>query len=111
MMDNLIPIAVALITFALIIGVGQVVLYNFAGSQCANPFGTWNSTSGHCQNGTVADSAGNYSDSTATSTTITLAGYVGNSSGGLVTWVTAIIALTIGVLFIAGIMMLRGRKY
>lgn len=83
MFDNLVPVAIALITFALIIGVGQIVLQNF----------------------------GNAVGGTANTTVNTLQGYLGTSSGGLVTWTTAIIALVIGVLFIAAIMGLRGRKY
>ena len=83
MFDQLVVVAIALVTFALIIGVGVVVL---------NEFG---------------DSVGG----TANTTTQYLLGKLGEGSGGLAAWTPAIIALIIGVLFIGAIMGLRGRKY
>ena len=86
MFDQLVIVAVSLVTFILVIGVGLIV---------SNEFG---------------DSVGG----TTNDTIQTLKGYLGTGSGGLGTWVPAIIALVIGVLFIAAIMGLRnigGKTY
>lgn len=82
MFDNLTGVAYGLVVFAIIVGVGLVVLNNF----------------------------GNAVGGTANTTLQTLLGYLGTSSGGLVTWVPAIIALIIGVLFIS-MLMGKGKKY
>lgn len=83
MFDNLVGVAVALVIFIIVIGVGLIV---------SNEFG---------------DAVGG----TTNDTIQTLKGYLGTSSGGLGSWTPAIIALVIGVLFISAIMALRGRKY
>ena len=82
MMQNLTGIAYGLVVFAILVGVGLVVLYNF----------------------------GNSVGGTTNTTINTLAGYLGTGSGGLVTWVPAIIALVIGVLFI-GMFMGKKKQY
>lgn len=45
----------------------------------------------------------------ANSTAVTMQGYLGTSSGGLASWTPAIIAITIGVLFL-GMFGFGGRK-
>ena len=79
MMQIITGIAYGLVVFAILIGVGMVVLYNFGNSVGGTPNTTLN----------------------------TLSGYLGTSSGGLVTWVPAIIALVIGIAFIG---MFMGKK-
>ncbi len=49
-------------------------------------------------------------NTTASSTTGTLMNYLGSGSGGLVTWVPAIIALVIGMYFIGAFAGSKGRK-
>lgn len=111
MFDNLVVVAISLITFILIIGVGLVVTNNFASSQCSSGgYNYYNSSTNVCENGTALPGV-NTSSPDAVATLSTMKGYLGTSSGGLGSWTTAIIALVIGVLFIGAIMQLRGRKY
>lgn len=80
MMNALIALGLGIVVFALIVGVGVVVLQNF----------------------------GNATGGTANATTQTLIGYLSNN---LVTWVPAIIALGVGLLFIGALMGSKGNKY
>jgi uncharacterized membrane protein YfcA len=73
MIDGLVGLGYGLIVLAIMIGVGLVVLQNFGNAAGAG---------------------------TANTTVTTLMGYLGTSTGGLVTWVPAIIALVIGLYFI-----------
>ena len=80
MMNALIALGLGIVVFALIVGVGTVVLQNF----------------------------GNATGGTANTTTQTLIGYLSNN---LITWVPAIIALGVGLLFIGALMGRKGMKY
>jgi hypothetical protein len=106
--DGLVGLGYGLIVLAIMIGVGLVVLQNFsqAASQCASGF-SYNSTPtpNVCSNGTDSMALG-----TASTTTNTLMTYLGTGSGGLVTWVPAIIALVIGMYFIGAFRGSGGRK-
>jgi len=73
MMNALISLGLGIVIFALIVGVGVVVLQNF----------------------------GTATGGTANTTVTTLIGYL---STNLVTWVPAIIALGVGLLFIGALM-------
>tara|TARA_Y100000310_G_C20110111_1_gene546708 strand:+ start:152 stop:391 length:240 start_codon:yes stop_codon:yes gene_type:complete len=79
-MNALIALGLGIVVFALIVGVGTVVLQNF----------------------------GNATGGTANTTVQTLIGYL---SDNLITWVPAVIALGIGLLFIGALMGKRGSKY
>jgi len=79
MMNALIALGLGIVVFALIVGVGVIVLQNFC-----------NATGG-----------------TDNTTTNTLIGYL---SGNLITWVPAIIALGVGLLFIGALMGRKGVK-
>jgi hypothetical protein len=116
MFDNLVVVAISLITFTLIIGVGLVVVDNFSASQCnSGGYSYYNTTDNVCQNGTGGTNYGTPASNTSTPDTLstlqTMKGYIGTGSGGLASWTTAIIALVIGVLFIGAIMQLRGKRY
>ena len=80
MMNALIALGLGIVIFALIVGVGVVVLQNF----------------------------GNATGGTANTTVNTLIGYL---SSNLVTWVPAIIALGVGLLFIGALMGQKASKY
>ena len=80
MMNALIGLGLGIVIFALIVGVGLVVLQNF----------------------------GNATGGTANTTTQTLMGYLSNN---LITWIPAIIALGVGLLFIGALMGRKGSKY
>ncbi len=110
MFDNLTGVAYGLVTFAVLTGVGLIVLQNFgvSVSNCITGY-NYTTSNGLCSNNTAANQTMNPSASTAA--TYTLSGYLGTSSGGLVTWVLAIIALIIGVLFIAMLMGRQQKKY
>lgn len=80
MMNALIALGLGIVVFALIVGVGIVVLQNF----------------------------GEATGGTANTTTQTMIGYL---STNLVTWIPAIIALGVGLLFIGALMGTKGSKY
>jgi flagellar biosynthesis protein FliQ len=80
MMNALIALGLGIVVFALIVGVGVVVLQNF----------------------------GEATGGTANTTAQTMIGYL---SDNLVTWVPAIIALGVGLLFIGALMGAKGSKY
>ncbi len=84
MIDGLVGLGYGLIVLAIMIGVGLVVLQNFATAAGEN--------------------------TTANTTVNTLMKYLGTGSGGLVTWVPAIIALVIGMYFIGAFSGNKGRK-
>lgn len=79
-MNALISLGLGIIVFALIAGVGSVVLQNFG------------------------ESAGG----TANTTVNTIQGYISNN---LVTWIPAVIALGVGLLFIGALMGKKGQNY
>lgn len=80
MFDNLIGLGYGIIVFAVLIGVGSVVLFNFG-----------NSTGG-----------------TANTNVQYMLTQLG--SGGLAGWTPAIIAISVGLLFLGAFMIGKGRK-
>lgn len=116
MFDNLTGVAYGLVVFAIVIGAGIVILNNFGTVGCSTNFPIYNSTNGRCMQindsslSTTVGNATNYSTPGAATGIYTVGTYLGTGSGGLVTWVPAIIALIIGVLFIA-MLMNRQKKY
>jgi len=106
MIQILTGLALGIVIFAVTVGVGIVVLTKFGDgiAECSSGF-EYNVTTRGCQNAT------NYSDTATTvtpgfSTINTLLGDT-NGVGALVTWVGAIIALVVGLVFIG---MLMGKK-
>jgi len=101
MFNVLTALAMGIVIFAISVGVGTVVLSKF-GQAIADCGGNtaWNSTSETCTNAT-----GDYGASTGTLTTKSLQSDLGTS--GLAGWTGAIIALSVGLLFIGALM---GRK-
>ena len=81
MFDNLTGLGYGIITFAILIGVGSVMLYQF----------------------------GNATGGTANTTTTYLLGQLGES--GLAGWTPAIIAFSVGMLFLGAFFIKGGRKY
>jgi hypothetical protein len=111
MMNALIGLGLGIIIFALIIGTGLVVLAGFgkATANCPtgydyNTNGSTTFTDNNCclTGGTTCSTEGNYtSASYGTQSTNTVTGYIQTN---LVTWIPAIIALGIGLLFIGALM-------
>ena len=81
MFDNLSNLGYGLVTFAIIIGVGSVILYNF----------------------------GNATGGTANTTVQYMLGQLGTS--GLAGWTPAIIAFSVGMLFLGSFFVGKGRRY
>jgi len=107
MFNNLSNLGYGLVTFAIIIGVGSIVLVKFGGSlaECGTGF-TYNATLDTCSNGTTIDNV----DPTNAGWVNTnyLTGQLGSS--GLAGWTPAIIALSVGMLFLGVFMTRGGRK-
>jgi hypothetical protein len=80
MFDNLVNLGYGLVVFALVIGVGSVVLFNF----------------------------GNASGGTANTNVQYLLGQLGSS--GLAGWTPAIIAIAVGLLFLGAFAITKGGK-
>ena len=110
MFDNLTGLGYGIITFAIVIGVGSILLYNFGGSVgCIDGTHTnWNSTSNLCVNPSNASDTASPT-STAYSNTNYLLGQMGQS--GLAGWTPAIIAFSVGMLFLGAFMIRKGRRY
>lgn len=80
MFDQIVALGYGIVVFAIVIGVGSVVLTNF----------------------------GNSVGGTANTTSVYLLGQLGSS--GLAGWTPAIIALSIGLLFLGAFMVGKGRR-
>jgi hypothetical protein len=110
MFTQLSDLGYGLIVFAIIIGVGSVVLFNFGGAVAGcssvtnNTAWTWNRTSGDCWNGT--DSA------TPTGAAYTNTNYLNTQLGqsGLAGWTPAIIAMSVGLLFLGAFLIRNSKK-
>jgi hypothetical protein len=106
MFNDLTAIGYGLVVFAIVIGVSSVVLSGFgtAVSSCSTVGGgtaTYNVTSQLCTN----TSGSTANPSTATINSNYLLGQFG--SGGLAGWTPAIVAISIGLLFL-GAFMIKG---
>jgi len=111
MFDNLTGLGWGLVTFAMVIGIGTVVLFNFGGSVgCeSTAYPTWNATQAKCiaSDGNVSnttDPAG-----TAYTSINYLTGQLGSS--GLAGWTPAIIAVSVGVLLLGAFFVGKGCRY
>ena len=104
--DNLTALGYGIITFAIVIGIGSVVLGRFASStaECATGF-TWNATAEGCVNVTGGDNQGG---NPTTVNTLYMNTQLGST--GLAGWTPAIIALVIGMLFLGAFMARGGRS-
>jgi len=108
MFNDLQALGYGLVVFAIIIGVGSVVLYNFA-----NATGLCPATQTVSYNSTTTGLCGNATDGGITPTgasydnTAYLLGQLGES--GLAGWTPAIIAISVGLLFL-GAFLIKGSK-
>ena len=111
MFNNLTGLGYGLVTFAIVIGVGSIVLYNFGGSvatcsgltTCGSA-GAFNYTSGVCSNLTSANCA------TPSGSAYTNIAYSNTQLGssGLAGWTPAVIAIAVGMLFLGAFMARKG---
>ena len=107
MFDNLSNLGYGIITFAIIIGVGTIVLTRFGDSvaECASGY-TYNATLQKCSNGTASFNVD------PTNTEWTTNSYLNTQLGttGLAGWTPAIIALSVGMLFLGAFLRKKGRN-
>lgn len=107
MFDNLTGLGYSLVTFAIVIGVGTVMLYNFGGAvaTCTTDY-SYSSSLDKCVNSTGGDPT----DPTgAWVNTNYLNGQLGQS--GLAGWTPAIVAFSVGMLFLGAFFIKKGRRY
>jgi len=108
MFNNLSALGYGLVTFAIIIGVGTVILSKFGDSvaTCSTGF-AFNSTQQLCVNATNATDTAAASNQAYTNTA-----YLNTQLGttGLAGWTPAIIAFVVGMLFLGAFMAKGGRK-
>jgi hypothetical protein len=112
MFNDLTNLGYGLVVFAIIIGVGVIILVNFTAStaNCSGlatcgTAGKWNTTTEVCSNATKADCGD--PTSPASLNTAYLTTQLGTS--GLASWTPAIIAISVGMLFL-GAFMVKGNK-
>lgn len=107
MFDNLSGVAYSIVIFAVVIGVGLVVLDKFgdANAQCATDY-TYNGSTGYCTNATGGDATA--PTNPVWTNNNYLVGQLGTS--GLASWTPAIIAAIVGFLLL-GLFYKRGRNY
>jgi len=112
MFNALMGLGWGIVGFAMIIGVGMVVLNRFAGgiSACNSSSPTYNYTQEWCQNATsISGDAHTYvPDSNGYTSVSTLTDQLGSS--GLAGWAPAIIAFSVGMLFLGGFLIGKGNK-
>jgi hypothetical protein len=108
MFNALMGLGWGIVGFAVIIGVGTVVLTKFAGgiASCNSTSPTFNDTAMKCQNSTGGDQYTPTND--GYTTTIDLSDQLGTS--GLAGWAPAIIAFSVGMLFLGGFLIGKGGK-
>ena len=108
MFDKLSALGYGLVTFAIIIGVGTVLLTKFGDSVATCGTGFDYNTSQHwCQNAT---NVSEYTDPTNAGWTSTTYLNTQLGSSGLAGWAPAIIAFAVGMLFLGVFMAKRGRS-
>jgi len=108
MFNNLVGLGYGLVSFAIVIGVGSIILTKFGDSvaTCASAY-TYNSSLAKCVNATQEDP-----------TDPTNGGWVNTNylntqlgTSGLAGWAPAIIAFTVGMLFLGAFLIKKGREY
>ena len=108
MFDQLTALGTGLVVFAVVIVVGALILYQFAGTQaCSGARPLWNSTSNLCY-----QAANVTNTSAASGTSYTTLTYLNTQLGttGLAGWTPAVIAIAVGLLFLGAFMIGKARK-
>ena len=102
-MDKLTNLGIGVMVFALVIGVASITLFQFGSStaSCSTTF-PWNASTQNCMNA----SGSTLAETSSLTNTKYLLTQVGTS--GLAGWTPAIIAFVVGLLFIGGVLTLRG---
>ena len=112
MFNDITALGYGLVIFAVVIGVGSVVLYNFGGAIGCTYGYAFNTSAADCQQilsgGTLNSSNTTALSGVAYTNTNYLLGQLGSS--GLAGWTPAIIALSIGMLFLGAFLLKGGNK-
>ena len=112
MMNDITALGYGLIVFALIVGVGTVILVNFGdsvancGATALTGTVTYNDTLGKCNNASLSGTYTANPTNDAWANTDYLTTQLGQT--GLAGWAPAIIAVSVGVLFL-GAFLLKGK--
>ena len=124
--EQLQALGMGIIGFALIVGTGTIVLTNFGGAvaNCESNYSShvdgatngndtvWNSTTENCQfldNGATQNGSGYTTETSGYEITVFMNTQLGTT--GLAGWTPAIIAITVGMLFLGYFMFKKGGKY
>lgn len=120
MISALQSVGYGIIGLAILIGIGLVILAQFSTTvaSCPDKYTFNQNGSGYsfnvdkCCGNTNATCTGvnQTNPSVATQNVVTMAGYMGTSSGGLASWIPVIIVLTIGLLFLGAFISRKGRQ-
>jgi hypothetical protein len=107
MFNDLTALGYGLVVFSIIIGVGSVVLYNFgiATANCATGFAINSSSAGLCINSTGSTATPSGASYVNTAYLLTQLG-----SSGLAGWTPAVIAISVGLLFLGAFLVRGGGK-
>ncbi len=110
MFNALMGLGWGIVGFAIIIGIGTTVLSRFGGAVgCEGTYGysVWNATQEKCQAGTNSSNVTDPSGSAYTNIN-----YLNTQLGttGLAGWAPAIIAFSVGMLFLGGFLIRKGSQ-
>jgi len=118
MFEQLTALGYGIITFAILIGVGTIILANFGGSVgCASGNLTgytgyafaYNNTASNCYNTSLTTST-SLPQGTSYTTLNYLNTQMGSTGGGLASWTPAIIAISVGLLFLGAFLIGKNGK-
>lgn len=103
MFEQITALGYGIVVFAVVIGIGAVVIVQFEAAQCPSAY-PFNATADGCRglNGTAL------TDTTTIDNLQYMQTQIG--SGGLAGWTPAIVALAIGLLFLGAFMVGKGGK-
>lgn len=111
MFDNLTGLGWGVVTFAITIGIGAVVLVKFgnAVADCAGGY-TYNESISYSDRASACYEASNSTNVTSPSNGATNTLYLGDQLGtsGLAGWAPAIIAFAVGMLFLGAFLVKKG---
>lgn len=119
MIDNLTGLGYGIIGFAILVGIGIVILASLGTNVSSCPSGfTYNqngsgysfSTNACCNNTQPSCTGGTNTTpaSTSTQTINTINTYLGTTNGGLASWIPIIIVMVIGLLFLGWFISRKG---
>ena len=106
MFNDLTAVGYGIVVLGVLIGVGSVVLYNFGTSTACSSTFTFNSTAKNCYE------TANSSHTTAASQAYTNTDYLETQLGssGLAGWTPAIIAISVGLLFLGAFLVGKTKR-